>query len=236
MLGTLPWRGTVAHPGFGGMALNYELTSVPEDPDDQVGATISLMSHYAATDAAHPAILTDARRALAEASPGATPEQAVFQFVRRRVRFVDDEVNAAPLAVRTNIPIVEVLIRPVDMSQMCSGGGCQRTGDCDDHAMYGAALLKALGRTVKFVTVAADGADPSRYSHVYLVSYPPEQPGARVALDLSHGAACGWEVPNRYGKRREWSVGSDLRQIVLNVAGAAAAWLIYKEWQRRKAA
>jgi hypothetical protein len=27
-----------------------------------------------------------------------------------------------------------------------------------------------------------------------------------------------------------------LRQIVLNVAGAAAAWLIYKEWQRRKAA
>lgn len=232
----LPGRGTIAHPGFGGMPLNYELTHVPDDPDDQVASTISLMSHYVATDAAHPAIAADAQRALAEAPPGATPEQAVFQFVRRRLRFVDDEVNAAPLSVKTDIPIVEVLIRPVDMSQMCAGGGCQRTGDCDDHAMYGAALLKVLGRTVKFVTVAADAADPSRYSHVYLVSYPPEQPGARVALDLSHGAHCGWEVPNRYGKRREWSVGADLRQIVLNViAGIAVVWG-YHQWRERRAA
>lgn len=229
--GGLPASGTIHHPGFG-LPLRYEMTPVSEDPDDQVASTIALMSDYASTDSQHPAVVRDARQALAE-FPSATPEQAVFGFVRRRLRFVDDETNAAPIAVKTDIPIVEVLIRPVDMSQMCARGSCQRTGDCDDHAMYGAALLLALGRRVKFCTVAADGSDPSRYSHVYLASYPPE--GGRVPLDLSHGAYCGWEVPNRFGKMREWSVGADLRQVVLNVAGVAAAWWLYKRWRRGRA-
>lgn len=204
----------IHHPGFGG-SVNYSPLVLSDDPDEQVEQTIALMSQYALEDSRTLPIQAEARQALA-ASPGATPEEAVFNWVRSRTTFLPDDATAAPL--RLDPPVVEVLIRPVDLAAMCSGSGCRRAGDCDDYSMYGASLLMALGRPVSFVTVAADPVAPDRFSHVYLASYPN---GERIPLDISHGPAVGWETPN-YSRRKEWPVtGAPGLGLLLLAAGAA---------------
>lgn len=211
----------IQHPGFGG-SVTYSPFLLSDDPDQQVSETIALMRQYAVEDSTAPLIQQEARGALV-ASPGATPEQAVFGWVKGRTSFLPDEATAAPISVPTDTPVVEVLIRPVDLAAMCTGGGCQRAGDCDDFSMYGAALLLALGRQVSFVTVAADPMAPGRFSHVYLASYAN---GQRVPLDISHGPYVGWETPN-YTRRQEWPT-NDAPWLAL-LAAAAAAYLLRKE-------
>lgn len=208
----------IHHPGFGG-SVRYSPTVLSEDPDEQVSQTVALMWQYAVEDSTAPSIQEEARQALA-AYPGATPEEAVWYWVKSRMGFVPDEATAAPLGLDT--PVVEVLIRPVDMAAMCNGSGCRRAGDCDDFSMYGAALLMALGRQVSFVTVAADPSAPDRFSHVYLASYVD---GHRVPLDISHGPYPGWETPN-YTRRKEWGDNAGLFMLL---AAGAAAYLLHKE-------
>lgn len=209
----------ILHPGFGEV-LRYEAIQLPDAPDDQVEQTISLMREYAVQDSAHPLVREDAASAL-RAYPGLSPEEAVFYWVKNRVGFVRDEVLGSPIPVPPDAPLIETLIRPVDMVALCSSSGCRRAGDCDDFSMYGAALLTALGRRVCFVTVAADGRDPNAYSHVYLVSYGDG--GERFPLDISHGPHPGWETANLYGKRREWPVGG-LGAVDLLLVGAGLWW------------
>lgn len=221
-----PTTGTIHHPAFGGLPLRYSFSALPDDPDSQVATTIGMMGRYARQDAFTPAIQADARQAMAEC-PGCSPEEAVFRFVRKRVSFREDEDNARPLTGLANgQEIVEVLIRPVDMSQMCAGNGCRRAGDCDDYSMYGAALLLALGREPVFRTIAGDPNHPELYSHVYLVSYLPD--GTRVPVDISHGKYVGWEAPTA-GRQREWSLGEeDLHTLVLGLVAAAGWWWLKK--------
>ena len=212
----------ISHPTWGDV--RYEAVLVPDDPDEQVAAVIGTMRRYVLEDYRSPAIAAEAQRAL-KLDPN--PTTAVFWHTKRSLSFVRDEVLAAPMQPNHDYPIVEVLVRPVDMASMCGGGGgsCRRAGDCDDYAMYAAALLLNLGVPVSFVTLAADGADPSRYSHVYLAAYPAG--GERVALDTSHGQYPGWEAPNYYGKRTEWPVsGSWLPWLpVGGLLYAAARWM-----------
>lgn len=211
----------VNHPAFGGGSVNYRASVLSDDPDEQVSETIALMRRYVVEDA--PALRREAEAALA-ATPGESPESAVWRWVRSRVSFVDDLTTARPLG-NLDIPVVEVLIRPVDLSAMCSSGGCRRVGDCDDFSMYVAALLASLGRRVSFVTVAADPAAPQQFSHVYVASYPPE--GGRVALDASHGPSAGWETPNAW-RRHEWPINHSSGLAALVVAGAAAYFFLRK--------
>ena len=42
-------------------------------------------------------------------------------------------------------------------------------GDCDDHSVLAASMLRSLGYNVQFKTVATQRADPLQYSHVYIV-------------------------------------------------------------------
>jgi hypothetical protein len=188
----------VDHPAWGDA--RYEATIVPDDPDGQVAAVIDLMRRYVLEDYRTPAVAAEARRAIV-LDPD--PLAAVFWHVKRGIGFTRDEVLSQPYQANHEYPIVEVLIRPVDMATMCAGGGCRRSGDCDDYSMYAAALLTNLGVDVSFVTLAADGSNPAAYSHVYLAAY---RGGVRTALDVSHGQYPGWEAPNRYGKRKEWPV------------------------------
>jgi hypothetical protein len=74
------------------------------------------------------------------------------------------------------------------------------SGDCDDFSMLCAAMLRALGIESAFKTIAADSADPTRYSHVYVMAIRPE---GELALDCSHGSTPGWEAP-AVGKTRLW--------------------------------
>jgi hypothetical protein len=97
--------------------------------------------------------------------------------------------------------------------------------------MYVAALCESAGIPCGFVTVAADPADPSQYSHVYAVAYPKDEFGrrVRVPIDASHGEYAGWEVPDRFNKRKEWMIGGFMPDFLATLLGGfAALWLFHQ--------
>jgi hypothetical protein len=207
------------HPGLG-QQVAFSNQEVPEGGDAQTAAVIGIMSRYAAEDASSPEVQRDAQQAMAECS-GCMPEEAVFRWIKHRLRFVEDGVTAQPFdgeAQSQGGTFVEALIRPRDMAVL--GVGSQ-AGDCDDYSMYAASLLLALGVPVSFVTVAAD-PESSDFSHVYVAAY---RNGVRVPLDTSHGPRPGWET-GRAKRIKEWPVYSQHCSpllIVLITAGAIGA-------------
>lgn len=212
--------GSLDHPALG--RVRYSLEEVADDPDTQVAQVIGLMRGYAATDARSPEIRSDAHQLLAQYGD---PVDGVFQFVRSRMGFIEDERTAAPLQTSQALPIVETLVRPRDMSILTS-----QVGDCDDYAMYGASLLEALDVPSAFVTVAADPSTPEVYSHVYLAAYPTagRYQGSRVPLDLSHGAIPGWEFhPEVRLKRKEWPLSGGSCTALGWALAAALAYSVY---------
>lgn len=189
--GSLPY-----HPAFGRQVLfTSEPRPEPEDDELSTGQTISRMAQYVREDSRHPII----RRASYEATRGAAGDPrkeaaAIHTWVRGRVRFVQD----AELAGAAGWPEdAEVLIRPVDLITMPDG-----QGDCDDFSMLAAAMLRAVGIPAAFKTIAADGADPDLYSHVYVVALLP---GGPLVIDASHGPYAGWEA-RAVGKTRLWPI------------------------------
>jgi hypothetical protein len=139
---------------------------------------------------------SDAR---AQAVRGAAERAAlagVWQWIRERVRLVEDSELAQGVP-GVDAAHAEVLIRPADMLRMDGPAG-----DCDDQAMLAASMLAALGIPSRFVTIAADPADLSQYSHVYLMACPSS--GPPVPFDVSHGPRPGWQ-PAAQGKKRAWS-------------------------------
>jgi len=69
-------------------------------------------------------------------------------------------------------------------------------GDCDDFSMLTGAMLLAAGiPSVEVFTVAADGIDPNRWSHVYLVAHLGAGGSEPLVMDCSHGQWFGWEAP-----------------------------------------
>lgn len=66
-------------------------------------------------------------------------------------------------------------------------------GDCDDHAMLLAAMLKSLGYAVQFKTVAVERDSPEEFSHVYAVVLDKVS-GQWVPLDTTvRESYPGWE-------------------------------------------
>jgi hypothetical protein len=228
-LNSLPLSGVVDHPTMG--VVRYQITETSNDPDQQVDQTIGLMRRYAVEDSAAPSLIEDARQAwVSDNAISDTWDYLNRANGYRSMQFIRDESTANVFGSWR--PFVEALIRPVDQVALS-----QAQGDCDDFAMYGAALLLARGVPCSYVTVAADDSDPSVYSHVYLVAYPTDGPytGQRVPLDLSHGAYCGWEVENRFGKRAEWPLletGALSSLWWMFAAVGIAAFLLYREVMR----
>lgn len=181
------------HPDLG--EVRVEAVEVGDSSDEQVSATIALMRRYALED--YPS--EPVRRALALACRLYGCEDtiaAIHWWVRSSCRFVHDERTSASLQPLDQRPIVEILLRPVDMLHF-------RRGDCDDFSMLTASMLLAAGVDCNFVTVAADPATPADFTHVYVVAYPAT--GGRTAVDASHGPRVGWEAPS-FGRRVEWPV------------------------------
>ena len=210
MLGSLEPQGRLFHPAFG-ETLSYRLDRVVDDPDEQVAQVVQMMARLVREDTPDPRVQADAAQA-AQSVAGCDPIEGVFQWVRSRMQFVQDEQTAAPIQPLYKEDIVEVLVRPRDMVD-----AKRAQGDCDDYVMYGAALLRALGVPVNFVTVAADPAGPAQYTHVYLAAYPRGR--GRVPMDISHGPAPGWDAPNVFGKRKEWLVDGPYHGPVAAVIG-----------------
>lgn len=190
-----------------------------DDPDQQVADAIRLMSQYVREDWATPQIRADVAQAVG-ASPDPLPN--IFSFIKGRVRFLHDQQIADALLPRYQWPVVEVLIRPRDISLMCQAGECTRFGDCDDFAMYTAAMVKAAGLKPAFVTISADPMQRDRFSHVYVVAYRTD--GERVPVDVSHGQYPGWEAPN-LGRLKEWPIFPSLWPYLLALGLVAVlAW------------
>jgi hypothetical protein len=189
----------VCHPEMGNVHMS--IAQIGDDPDTQVENTIAYMRQYAIEDAATPEIRIDVSRACKPLGSQYDPEArcaALWRWVKNKIQFKQDRDLSAPLerAGLARHPVVEVLVRPIDISRGASAG------DCDDFSMYLASLLTASGIPCSFVTVAADPHQPENFSHVYIAAYPN---GRRIPLDSSHGEAPGWEVP--YPSRiEEWPV------------------------------
>ena len=187
-----------------GHEIQMGAVQVSDDPDTQVAQVIAMMDQYSDEDSQTPEIRGDALRAAASGDP----ISGNWADVANRIRFVQDEKTAAPFTSFMKGPIVETLVRPVDMRAMQ-----EPQGDCDDFSMTMRARMLALGIPAGFATVAVDRDDPERYSHVYAIAdcsngvCGPNWDG-RVALDASHGDYPGWEAPNPFGKRTDWCIQS----------------------------
>lgn len=211
---------TFWHPGLGRM-VNAEVQEVSSDPDEQVAQVIGKMNQYAVEDAKTEEIRDQARAAM-NAVPG-DPCRAVFEHVKGQLRFVGDEQLTAPAAPFYKGSFVEGLIRPIDMASQPD----LRYGDCDDFAMYTAALLRALEIPCAFVTIAADQRDPSQFTHVYVAAYPAE--GQRVAMDTSHGGYAGWEHEGAF-RIKEWPVEDGTRAWMTMALVAGIGWVLWRKW------
>jgi hypothetical protein len=209
--------GTVYHPEFG-QEVSYVASRLSEDPDTQVAQTIHRMRRHVIEDSRSAPIQRDAAAIQAQ---GGDPISDTFWWVKDRVGFRQDEQLAAPVWRGDGDPVdggqvVEVLIRPRDLAQMD-----RPLEDCDGFASYGPALLRAQGIDCKFVTVAADRRDPSRFSHVYAACTDPKT-GQRVSVDASHGPYPGWECLSAgpVWRIKEWAIdGPEWGEVLLIAAG-----------------
>lgn len=93
----------------------------------------------------------------------------IFNFLARVWRYVDDPVDT------------ELLVSPDEMLNACEAQGVIM-GDCDEAAILGAALGKAVGIAATF-TVLAFATDPDRFAHVYATLLPTD--GPPVDLDVT---------------------------------------------------
>lgn len=180
------------HPELGAILLQG--VEVGDSSDEQVEATIALMQRYAVEDAQSECV-EQAVQLACRMYGCRNVIDAIHRWVRSSCRFVHDEESSAALQRFDQRPIVEVLLRPVEMLHF-------RRGDCDDFSMLAASMLLAAGIDCAFVTVAAEPSTPTDFSHVYVAAYPAA--GGRVAVDASHGARIGWEA--RAYRKAEWPV------------------------------
>jgi hypothetical protein len=210
-----------------GREIGMSATAVSDDPDTQVAQVIDMMRQYSDEDSQTPELYHDAMRA---AGPD-DPITGNWADVQHRIRFVPDEETAAPFTSFMKGPVVETLVRPIDMRGMLSP-----EGDCDDFSMTMRARMLALGIPAGFSTVAVDRDDPERYSHVYAIAdcsggvCGPKWDG-RVALDASHGPYPGWEAPNPFGKRTDWCINPAASRLAwVFAAGVLIGSLGYLAW------
>ena len=186
------------HPWFGRCRVRATVVEQPAADEARTQHTVTLMAAYVREDSRAPSVRQaayDAISGLERRDPRAEAV-AVWDWVRRRVRFLEDRKLASSLA-GVDADEAEVLVRPVDLLAMP-----QPAGDCDDFSMLVASMLRALGIPASFRAVAADPAQPETYSHVYVVA---ELPDGELALDASHGPRAGWEAPPA-GKTRTWRI------------------------------
>lgn len=203
----------VFHPSFGRL-VNFQVTARADGDEQATAQTIALMMEYAKRASVSPAIQAAAEIATQGARLESDKVRGIFAWVKRRVRFIEDDEAAAPLASLGIDPHqAEVVIYPPDLLAMPAPAG-----DCDDHATLTAALLLASGITPEFVTIAAEAGNPD-YSHVY--TRARLSPSRAIALDTSHGSVAGWEATPT-GKTRIWRFDLMPQQPCL---GAVAPWV-----------
>ncbi len=217
------------HPVLG--VVKFSVRELGGDPDGQVGRTIGVMRERVWEDAERPEFRWWVESRVPQWAGDRDKVQKVYDLVQSSIKFQRDEVTGEGLGGWGSPDVVETFIRPVDMVRYIDQGVA--IGDCDDYAGLASACLTVVGVPNGFCTVAADERDRNQYSHVYVVAWPVNEWGQaeRVALDASHGDYPGWEVPNLFGKRKEWMVKSqpwDCRKVALAAGVAWVVWWMFK--------
>ena len=145
-----------------------------------------------------PGVAQATREALAGIPLGATRQQiadAVWRWARENMELVDHEALACEMAGACSGD-VQFLVDP-ELAAL------QRRGDCAIYTPLVCSMLFTAGVPCRMVVVAADRAEPRRFSHVYAAAVLED--GSLYPLDASHGQAPGWETPNQH-RRAVWSV------------------------------
>ena len=203
---------TAYHPQFGEV-VNYTVTRLPDDPDEQVRATCAIMADYSIEDSRTPQIQEAIRQA--RIAYGPDPIWSSYWYTKNLIKFQQDEETAGGLTglwVKRG-DIAEAIVRPQDIWTMYTRG-MQPREDCDGFSMFLSAMLKGQGVDCSYVVIAADERDPSLYSHVYVAAYPSY--GGRVPLDASHGPYPDWEFGQPY-RKEEYVVGSSVSSEAIAV-------------------
>lgn len=130
--------------------------------------------------------------------------KALTQWVVRNIQYTHDDdmsmtedglkwINTAQCrAAFKKCDSVEMIITPPEIIQ-------SKRGDCDDMCSLLGAFHELAGMPVKMVTVAADPADTTQFSHVYLIV---NINGTWIPIDaVNKQNPWNWELSNPY--RRE---------------------------------
>ena len=121
----------------------------------------------------------------------AAEASAVFQWVRRNIRFTSD------------VKGVETLRSPAET--IAAG-----VGDCDDYVILICALLSAIGHSMRIVTVASDPRDPSVFTHVFPEDYIR---GNWLALDAARRNPAIGKRPSRIFRVRVWQMDGGYQDL-----------------------
>ena len=106
----------------------------------------------------------------------------------------------SPEEINTPEGALDLIVSPQVMIQMNNP-----VGDCDCFSTLLASILIALGFKVWFVSIKVDPNEPDRWSHVYLMTYIPDE-DRLLPLDASHGSFPGWEKTDGVFERKEWYI------------------------------
>jgi hypothetical protein len=130
-----------------GMATTKEL------PPGEDGTEATVKAMRGIIDAAQLSPLVQQAAANMRRLPESLIPRMLYDFLRERLRFVDDPAG------------FEVLQHPDNhLREMLAGG--YAVGDCDDHAIVGASILKAAGFLPVIITMN-DTGETRPFSHVF---------------------------------------------------------------------
>lgn len=211
----------------------------PNNNDRSVADTVALMGTHARTASTS----LQVKQALQDAGAnvaGLSEDEVInriFRFVKRNVTFVEDEEQLARIFKQPKGK--ELLITPPVLLTMPDP-----KGDCDCFSMLGCSMLMAKGIQCDFATIAANGNQPTEFSHVYCMVRTRD--GRVIPFDASHGKEAGWET-NRIYRKQVWPVfnwGSGKAGMGMTVAdnygqlqkGLGRVWAAqFQEGLRRRA-
>lgn len=187
----------------------------PHDSNASVADTIAIMGSHADAASISPQVISALSAAGVSTSDSEDNKiQKIFQYVKSRVTFTEDESQLANIFAVPNSK--ELLITPPVLLSMPDP-----KGDCDDFSMLGCSMLNAAGVKCDFVTIAADDRMPDQFTHVYCMVTTSD--GRQIPFDSSHGQSVGWESPNIYKKMIwptfAWNKGKGLGMTLRQRAG-----------------
>lgn len=113
--------------------------------------------------------------------------EALYKWVKQNFRFTKDPVAK------------EKLYPPQQLLKL-------KAGDCDDLSMLLGALLLAVGYPARLITISANPAQPTEFSHVYVEAEAPPGSGQWIPMDVARADAQFGVAPPNYFRKRAWSL------------------------------